>query len=110
MHLWFHDIDRTVTAVSLTVCSFEIVNRNERRDCRIQNGFGDWVAGRIQHRICVYVMTDVAHKQQGAPMQGHWGSIPADIGVVLGKLALDEKPVLFEGGRKPPLHQAEPIA
>jgi hypothetical protein len=55
-------------------------------------------------------MANVAHQQQGAPMQGHRGAIPADIGAILGKPPLDEQPVLLENCRQASLYQAKPVA
>ena len=90
--------------------TLEIVDRDQRGHRGIQNGFRDFVPRRIEHRVGFDVMADIAHQQQAAPMQGHRGAIPADIGAILRKPPLDEQPVLFESCRQAALHQPKPIA
>ena len=110
MHFWLHDIDRTVAAVARTRDTLEIMDRDQRGDRRIQNGFGDLIAGLVEHRIGFDVMADIAHQQQAAPMQGHRCAVPADIGVILREPPLDEQALLFKVCRQVPLHQPKPIA
>ncbi|TPV99308.1 MAG: hypothetical protein USCAAHI_01259 [Beijerinckiaceae bacterium] len=110
VHFWLHDVDRTMAAVARTRKALEIVDRDQRSDCGIQDGFGNLIARLVEHRIGFDVMADISHQQKAAPMQGHRGAIAARIGAILRKSPLNEQSVLFKGFRQAPLHQPKPVA
>ena len=62
VHFRLDDVDRTVTAIARTRNTLEIVDRDQRGDRGIQNGFGDLIARLVEYRIGFDVMADVAHQ------------------------------------------------
>ena len=71
VHFWFDDVDRTCAAVAQIARVFEIVDRDERRHGGVENAFGNFGAARIEHRVGVHVMPDIAHQHETAPGQPH---------------------------------------
>ena len=68
VHLRLDDIDRAGPAVARR--TVEVMHRDQRRYGGIQQTLRRLAARRIEHRIGVHVMADIAHQHEAAARQG----------------------------------------
>ena len=86
------------------------MHRDQRGDRGIQQALRRLAARRIEHRIGVHVVTDVAHQHQAAARQRKRAAIRRGVFAIGGQAARDRAAVLVEGLGQCAAHQAEPVA
>ena len=110
MHLRLHNINTTRSAVLDMSLAIQVVHRDQGGNGRVQKSFRDFPPGRIQHRIRVHMMPDIADQHDAASGQPkrsarRLGVLP--IGV---QLAGHHPPGFFERVLQGAIHQAKPVA
>jgi hypothetical protein len=63
VHFWLHDIDGAVAAVAQAAGPLKIMDRDQRGDRGIENGFGNRVVRFIKHRVGFTVLVSMCVRE-----------------------------------------------
>ena len=86
------------------------MDRDERRDRRVEEGLRDLVPVGIENRVGEHVVADVAHQHQAAPVHASLAAGRCGVDAVRIEAALDGAAAFREALHEVAPHQAEPVA
>ena len=110
MLLRFDDVEAAGSAIDVAGATPEIVQRGERRDHAIEEGFGNRLAVLVRHRVGQDVRADVAHKQQAAPRQHEPRAVGGRIFAIGVELSVHAHAAFVERRGQRAAHDAAPIS
>ena len=110
VHLRLDDVDRAGPAVAELTPAFEIMERDQTGDRRIENAFGSGLAVAVEHAFVHHQMADVANEHQAAARQHQRAAIGLRIVAVRGEPTGKGLAVLLKSLDQRSLAQTEPVA
>ncbi len=85
------------------------MKRDQRRDRRVDDGFGDRVAVE-RDRVGEHVRADVAREQEAAPVQDEFAAAQRAVAPIRVQTPHEPASALLESGRERAGHESEPVA
>src|SRR5690606_16028645 len=108
-HLRLDNVDRALAGVAAGGVALEVVDGCQAGEDAVENALGHFVAVLVQYRINGHQVTEVAHEQHGAAVQGQLAAIGGGVLAVGIHGAGEGAAVLAHVLGQVALHQAQPV-